>query len=95
MNVVPNPALRLHLKPAEFRFAILHRLGHPVFREDGTAECVTSIVINTAATASLAEWLGRPGKSAEACLYPEWKAKNLLQKRVIFDTFQLQETRNL
>ena len=35
INVVPNPALGLHLKPAEFRFAILHRLGLPVFREDG------------------------------------------------------------
>ena len=35
INIVPNPALGLHLKAAEFRFAILHRLGLPVFREDG------------------------------------------------------------
>ena len=34
INVIPNPALGLHLKPAEFRFAIIHRLGLPVFRED-------------------------------------------------------------
>ena len=35
LNVVPNHSLGLHLKTDEFRFATLHRLGLPVFREDG------------------------------------------------------------
>ena len=34
LNVVPDPSLGLHLKPAEFQFTILHRLGLQLFRED-------------------------------------------------------------
>ena len=37
--VVPSPSLGLQLRPAEFRTAVLYRLGMPIFAGDGTCVC--------------------------------------------------------
>ena len=38
--VVPSPSLGLQLRPAEFRTAVLYRLGMPIFAGDGTCVCL-------------------------------------------------------
>ena len=40
LNVVPCPALGLHMRGVEFRVAILYRLGMPVFMTGGLCVAV-------------------------------------------------------
>ena len=35
INVVPSPVLGLHLRPQEFRYAMLYRLGVPIYSREG------------------------------------------------------------
>ena len=35
LNVVPSPVLGLHVRPQEFRYAILYRLGAPLYTSSG------------------------------------------------------------
>jgi hypothetical protein len=35
LNVVPSPILGLHIRPQEFRYSVLYRLGAPVFPSSG------------------------------------------------------------
>ena len=35
LNVVPSPMLGLHIRPQEFRYSVLYRLGAPVFPSSG------------------------------------------------------------
>jgi hypothetical protein len=35
LNVVPSPTLGLHLRPSEFRYSVLYRLGAPLFQSEG------------------------------------------------------------
>ena len=35
LHVVPSPSLGLHLKPQDFRFGVLYRLGAPLYMNEG------------------------------------------------------------
>ena len=35
LNVIPSPVLGLHVRPQEFRYSVLYRLGAPIFTTDG------------------------------------------------------------
>ena len=35
LNVIPSPVLGLHVRPPEFRYSVLYRLGAPIFTTDG------------------------------------------------------------
>ena len=42
LNVIPSPILSLHVRPQEFRYSVLYRLGAPVYSSTGPFPCVTS-----------------------------------------------------
>merc|ERR1719483_1198015 len=35
LNVVPSPILGLHIRPQEFRYSVLYRLGAPLYPSSG------------------------------------------------------------
>ena len=35
LNVIPSPVLGLHVRPQEFRYSVLYRLGAPIYTTDG------------------------------------------------------------
>ena len=43
LTVVPNPVLGLHIRPQEFRFTIMYRLGIPVYPAEGPCPACHSL----------------------------------------------------
>ena len=41
LNVIPSPILGLHVRPHEFRYSVLYRLGAPVYPSDGPCPACT------------------------------------------------------
>jgi hypothetical protein len=41
LNVIPSPIFGLHVRPQEFRYSVLYRLGAPVFPSNGPCPACT------------------------------------------------------